>query len=177
MAECEAAMDHILAAPSSDAVIEQLCFRPDYSLRTFPDSLEMTVQEGIIGERWSKKPWLTLRDGSPDPRIQVCILSRRVMDLCWRDRENTVHPGDPIVVDMDLSEANLPVGSRLGAGTAILEVSDKSNTACIKWRDRYGNDSLRWLNKREYRQYRLRGILCRIVQDGTVRAGDKLIKL
>ncbi|WP_341235702.1 hypothetical protein [uncultured Sulfitobacter sp.] len=176
-AECNAALDHILAAPKSGATIGQLCFRPDYGLRTFPDTLEMTVERGIIGERWTKKPWLTLPNGEPDPRIQVSILAQRVMDLCWRDRTNTVHPGDPIVVDMDLGAANLPVGARLSAGSAILEVSDKFNTGCIKWHERYGNDSLRWINKRENRDLRLRGILCKIVQDGTVKVGDQLIKL
>ncbi|MFT6089771.1 MAG: hypothetical protein ACJAWM_001153 [Sulfitobacter sp.] len=176
-AECEAALEHILAAPDSGAVIGQLCFRPDFEQRSFPDTLEMTVKHGITGERWTKKPWLTLPNGDPDPRIQVSILSQRVMDLCWRDRENTVHPGDPIVVDMDLSAANLPVGTRLSAGSAILEVSDKFNTGCIKWHDRYGNDSLRWINKADHREYRLRGILCKIVQDGTVKVGDQLIKL
>ncbi|SFT11343.1 hypothetical protein SAMN04488040_3219 [Sulfitobacter marinus] len=177
LAECEAALDHILAAPKSGATIGQLCFRPDFGLRTFPDALELTVDHGIIGERWTKKPWLTLPDGAPDPRIQVSILSRRVMDLCWRDRINAPHPGDPIVVDMDLSAANLPVGARLSAGSAVLEVSDKFNTGCIKWNERYGNDSLRWINMRENRDFRLRGILCKIVQDGTVTVGDQLIKL
>ena len=176
-AECDAALDHILAAPQSGATIEQLCFRPDYGLRTFPMELEMTVAHGITGERWTKKPWLTLPDGAPDPRIQVSILSRRVMDLCWRDRENTVHPGDPIVVDMDLGAANLPVGTRLSAGSAVLEVSDKFNNGCIKWRERYGDESLRWINRRENRDFRLRGILCKIVSDGTVKAGDRLVKL
>jgi len=177
IAECEAALDHILAAPNSGATIGQLCFRPDFGLRTFPIALDMTVNHGIIGERWNKKPWLTLPNGEPDPRIQVSILSQRVMDLCWRDHTNTVHPGDPIVVDMNLSAANLPVGTRLSAGSALLEVSDKFNTACIKWRDRYGNDSLRWINKRDNRDFRLRGILCKIVRDGTVKVGDQLIKL
>lgn len=175
--ECEAALDHILAAPKNTAEIKQLCFRPDYALRTFPDRLEMTVDQGIIGERWTKKPWLTLPDGAPDPRIQVSILSQRVMDLCWRDRTGMVHPGDPLVVDMDLGAANLPVGTRLGAGTAILEVSDKFNTGCIKWQERYGNDSLRWINRAENRDFRLRGILCKIVQDGVVKTGDQLVKL
>ncbi|MEP3440656.1 MAG: hypothetical protein ABJN72_04185 [Sulfitobacter sp.] len=177
LTECEAALEAILAAPKTNAVIEQLCFRPDYGLREFPDTLELTVARGIIGERWTKKPWLILPDGAPDPRIQISILQKRIMDLCWRDRSHTPHPGDPFVVDMDLSAENLPVGTQLRAGSAVIEVSDKFNTACVKWRDRYGNDSLRWINKRENRPYRLRGVLCKIVQDGTVNAGDQLVKL
>lgn len=176
-AECDAALPDILAAPTDAAPILQLCFRPDYTLREFPQELELTVAQGILGERWTKKPWLTLPDGSPDPRIQVSILSKRVLDLCWRDRDNTVHPGDTMIVDMDLGHENLSVGTRLQAGTAVLEVSDKFNNGCIKWHDRYGQDSLRWINRKENRPHRLRGILCKIVKDGIVRVEDQLTKL
>lgn len=93
-AECDAALPHILAAPRDAAAIDNLCFRPAYGKRCFPDQLHLTVAGGIADERWLKAPWLTLPDGSPDPRIQVSILPRRGMDLCWRDRGNTVHPGD-----------------------------------------------------------------------------------
>ena len=174
---CDAALPHILAAPKDSATLSQLCFRPDYAQRQFPKHLDLTVKHGILGERWAKAPWLTLEDGTGDPRIQISILSKRVMDLCWRDRENTPHPGDPFVVDMDLGFENLPVGTRLSVGEAQIEVSDKFNNACVKWQSRYGNESLRWINARENRPHRLRGVLCRIVQDGRVRVGDVLRKL
>ena len=177
LAECQAALDHINAAPRDGAVIEQLVARPDFAERAFPDALELTVAGGIKGERWSHSPWLKLPDGSPDPRIQVSIFSKRVMDLCWRDREGQVHPGDPFVVDMNLSFENLPVGTQLQVGEAVVEVSDKFNTACVKWQKRYGDESLRWINMAENRPHRLRGVLCKIVQDGVVRVGDRLAKL
>ncbi|WP_027233658.1 MOSC domain-containing protein [Leisingera caerulea] len=173
-AECDAALPHILAAPRDAAAIDNLCFRPAYGKRCFPDQLHLTVAGGIADERWLKAPWLTLPDGSPDPRIQVSILPRRVMDLCWRDRVNTVHPGDTMVADLNMSEANLPAGTRLHAGSAVLVVSDKFNTGCAKWRDRYGADSLAWINHKPNRPLRLRGVLCRIVQDGVIHASDQI---
>ena len=176
-AECEAALAHINAAPLDGAVIERLCFRTDYAERSFPETLELSVERGIIGERWAHSAWLKLPDGSPDPRIQVSIFSQRVVDLCWRDRAGTLHPGDPIVVDMNLGVENMQVGTRLQAGTSIVEVSDKFNAACVKWKKRYGDESLRWINMAENRPFRLRGILCKIVQDGVVRVGDRLSKL
>ena len=135
MAECDAALDHVLAAPK-EASIEVLCRRPDFGERDFRDTLELRVATGIENERWTKHPWLKLEDGSPDPRIQVSILQRRVLDLCWRNRDSVVYPGDTMITDMDLGEANLPVGTRLQAGTAVLEVSDKFNDACAKWKKR-----------------------------------------
>lgn len=170
--ECEAALPHILSAPRDCAAIESLCFRPAQGERAFPGSLHLSAARGIEGERWLSAPWLRLPDGRPDPRIQVSILPLRVMDLCWRDRENAVHPGDTMVADLDMSEANLPVGTRLQVGTAVIEVSDKFNTACVKWQARYGGESLRWINHQPYRPLRLRGVLCRIVGDGVIRNGD-----
>jgi len=177
LAECEAALSHVIDAPKDGAIINELCLRPDVGARAFPDSLELTVENGIIGDRWKTSPWLRLPDGSPDPKIQVSVLSKRVMDLCWRDQKNKGrHPGDPLVVDMDLGMENLPVGTRLNVGSAVIEVSVQFNTGCVKWRNNYGAESVRWINRRANRPYRLRGILCSIVQDGVVRVGDRLLK-
>lgn len=172
--ECQAALPAILAAPKHSAPIDQLCFRTNIGMRAFVDQIDLSVTHGIKGDRWLTNPWLTLDDGRPDPRIQISVLQKQVMDLCWRDRENTPHPGDPLVVDMDLSEQNLPAGTRLIAGSAELEVSDYFNSGCKKWSDHYGHQSLKWINLPENRKYRLRGMLCKIVKDGTIHAGDTL---
>ncbi|MCP5085460.1 MAG: hypothetical protein GY952_01445 [Rhodobacteraceae bacterium] len=175
-AELDAALPDILAAPEHGQV-EILCRRPDFSQREFCDSLKVTVARGIENERWLKHPWLTLPDGSPDPRIQISVLSKRVLDMCWRDRDNVLYPGDTIITDMDLGEENLPVGQQLQVGSAVLEVSDKFNNACAKWKKRHGRESYDWINRPEYRQHRLRGVLCKIAQDGAIRKGDQLLKI
>ncbi len=177
MDELDALLPHILAAPKSGARAEQLCLRPDYGARRFVDRIEVTTDRGIPGERWLTAPWAKLPDGAPDPRIQVSILGKRVVDAVWRDRINSPHPGDTIIADMDFSEANLPTGTRLTIGTAVLEVSDLFNDACVKWKTRYGQDAKDWLVRPEYRRFRLRGILCRIVVDGVIRRGDEIRRL
>lgn len=171
------ALPHVLAAPRDDARAEILCFRPGFNQRTFPDRLTLTRADGVPGERWRAAPWLKLSDGSPDPRIQVSILPRRVMDAVWLDRENTPHPGDTIVCDLDTSEANLPVGTLLQAGTAVLRVSDVFNDGCVKWKVRYGRAAKDWITAPGHPELRLRGILCSIEQDGEVRLGDPIRKL
>lgn len=171
------AMPHVLAAPKTDAAIATLCFRAGFGLRSFPDRLTMTRAGGIPGERWLTHPWLKLADGSPDPRIQVSILPARVLDLVWRDRVGTVHPGDPIVADLDMTEANLPAGTLLQAGTAVLRVSDEPNDGCVKWKARYGAAAMEWIIAPEHSALRLRGVLCSIEQDGVVRVTDRIIVL
>jgi hypothetical protein len=167
-----AALPHVLAAPKTDAPIAMLCYRPDFNQRTFPDSLTLTKAAGIPGERWLKYPWLRLPDGTPDPRIQVSLLPTRVLDLVWQGRDATPHPGDPIVADLDMTDANTPPGTRIQAGTAVLRVSDEWNNGCVKWKARYGADALAWITTHPH--LRLRGLLCSIEQDGVVTVTDHL---
>ena len=171
------ALPHVLSAPRDDARAECLCFRPGFNQRSFPDRLTLTRADGIPGERWRTAPWLRLADGSPDPRIQVSILPRRVMDAVWLDRDNTPHPGDTIVCDLDTSHANLPVGTLLRAGSAVLRVSDVFNDGCVKWKVRYGKAAKDWITAPGHPELRLRGILCSVEQDGKVRLGDPVRKL
>lgn len=175
--ELQAALPYVMDAPKDGAPITCLCLRPERNQRQQVDEITLTVDQGTPGERWLTQPWLTLEDGSPDPRIQVSVLSKRVMDLVWTDRENVVHPGDPIVADMDLSEDNLPVGTKLQAGTAVIEVTDAFNEGCVKWKTRYGRDAKDWIILPENLPLRIRGILCKVVQDGVVTINDRLKKL
>jgi len=175
--ELAAAFDHLTAAPADDAQVEQIVFRADYGLRDFRDSIEVTVKHGIPGERWGKKPWSRLPDGSPDPRIQVAVLNPRLRDLVWRDRVNTVHPGDTLTADLDFSTDNLADGQLLQAGTAVLRVTDLWNDACAKFKIRYGRAAYEFVRKPEYRHLRLRGLLCAVEEDGVIKVGDQLRKI
>lgn len=177
MAELMAALPHVLAAPKTDGPIQSLCFRPGFNERQFPDSLTLTRDQGVPGERWLTSPWLRLPDGRPDPRIQVSILPLRVMDLVWRDRDGTPHPGDTMVADLDMSEANLPEGTLVQAGTAVLRVSSVFNDGCVKWKARYGADAKDWITAPGHPELRLRGVLCSVEKDGVVSLNDRLQKL
>lgn len=171
--ELMTALPHVLAAPKTDAPLHSLCFRPGFNERTFPNNLRLTVAEGVPGERWLTQPWLRLPDGRPDPRIQVSILPLRVMELVWRDRSQP-HPGDTIVADLDCSLQNLPVGTLIRAGAAVLRTSDEFNNGCVKWKARYGADAKAWIELPGHPPLRLRGVLCEVVEDGEVALTDRL---
>jgi hypothetical protein len=176
MAALMAALPHVRSAPRTDAPIQSLCFRPGPNRREFPASLRLTRDEGIPGDRWLANPWLRLPDGRPDPRIQVSILPSRVLDLVWRDRDRVPHPGDTIVADLDTSEENLPEGTLLRAGSAVLRVSALFNDGCAKWKVRYGRAAKNWIVAPGHPPLRLRGVLCEVVQDGEVALTDRLVK-
>jgi hypothetical protein len=172
-----AALPHVLAAPKGLTTVRQLCFRPARNERTFPGSLTLTRAAGVPGDRWLTEPWLRLPDGRPDPDIQISILPARVLDLVWQPGDTAPHPGDTIVADMDLSLANLPPGTLLRAGTATLRVSGLFNDGCVKWKARYGADAKDWITAPGHPDLRLRGILCAVVQDGSLGLGDTLQKI
>jgi MOSC domain-containing protein YiiM len=93
------------------------------------------------------------------------------------ERERWPLAGDQFYVDLDLSHANLPAGSRVQIGTAVIEFSEDPHTGCAKFSARYGVDALKFVNSPTGRELRLRGANCRVVLSGTVRPGDTIRKL
>ncbi len=173
--ELDAALPHILAAPKDEGVINTICRRPGFKQREFPETLEVTPQDGVIGDRAMTHPWLKLEDGTANPSIQVCILPTRIYSaVCQRGSE---YPGDTIIADLNMTEANLPAGSQIQIGSAIVEVSPEFNNGCVKWRARYGQASYDWINRPEHRALRLRGLLCRVVHAGSFTKSDRLIPI
>ncbi|MBT4871168.1 MAG: hypothetical protein HON39_00820 [Marinovum sp.] len=175
-AALDAAITQIKDAPKDDVPIETLCFRPGFGARQFPNQIEVTRRGGITGERWLKAPWMKLPDGAPDPAIQVSILGLRVHDAVRFNPQNMLHPGDTIVADLDCSKANMPTGTLLKIGSAALRVSGVFNTACVKWKARYGAEAFEWINTPKYRPIRLRGLLCSVYQDGEISKEDRIVK-
>jgi hypothetical protein len=175
--ELAAALPALLAAPRNTGVTRLFCVRPKPNHRVFPQSLTFTSATGVADDFEHRQPWLTLPDGSPDPRNQVSIMSWAVLDLVWRDRDRVAHPGDNIAVEMNLTEENLPVGTLLQAGTAILRVSDEPNDGCAKWKVRCGTAAYAWTTAPAHAPLRLRGLFCSVEQDGEMRLGDSLRRL
>ena len=177
-AQLDEALPYIMNAPKDNASILHLCYRPDYGERCFTDELQLSCEQGVIGDRWLKEANAGSQY-SGDKRVQVCILPKRILELVWRadDGEDAIYPGDTIIVDMDLSHENMPIGSQFKIGKAVLEVSDIYNGGCKKWIARYGATSTHWFNRTDNRTKRLRGMLCQIVSDGVIKKGDLLCKI
>ena len=91
--------------------------------------------------------------------------------------ELETHVLDTIIADLETSEANLPAGTLLGIGSAVIRVSDVFNDGCVKWKARYGKDAKDWITAPGHPPLRLRGILCSVEQDGVIACGDLIHKL
>ncbi len=85
--------------------------------------------------------------------------------------------GDQLYIDMDLSTENLPAGTQLALGSAIIEVTLPPHTGCKKFVDRFGLEVMKFVNSSIGKQLNLRGINAKVVQAGTIKCGDILKKL
>lgn len=175
--DLDLALADVMDAPLTDGPISILLYRRKYNDRVFCDRLHLTKANGVEGDFEMKTPWLKLDDGTPDPRIQVSILPQRVLDLCWRNRDTTTHPGDQIIADLNMSLENLPAGSLMRVGTAVLRVSGLWNDGCVKWKARCGRPAYNWVRAPAREALRLRGIFCSVEEDGEVSVGDKIVRL
>ena len=164
-------------SPLGASTVTCVCVRPALDQREYPAVLELTAARGAVGDRWERRTWMYLPDGRPDPRVQVAVCNSRIIDLVRRLSGTAHHPGDTLMADLDLSEAALPVGSRLRVGTAVVEVSDVENDACAKFARHYGEHFLHWIRLPENRTRRLRGLFARVVVDGHVRVGDPIARI
>ena len=104
------------------------------------------------------------------------MMNSRAALLVAHDLDRRALAGDQLYAELDLSTANLPPGTRLAVGSAVLEVTDQPHLGCAKFAARFGTDALRFVNSRVGRELRLRGLNARVVISGTVRTGDQIRK-
>jgi hypothetical protein len=154
--------------------VSSLCLRKDDGVREHPDSIDIDIKNGVIGDRWIWRTWKHLENGDSDPRVQVAVCNSRILELLQTEKANAYHPGDNIMVDYDLSAKEFSEGGRFQLGGVILEVTDVYNDACAKFAGEFGNDVLKWINLPQHRKLNLRGIYCRVIQSGTISMKDSL---
>jgi MOSC domain-containing protein YiiM len=175
--ELNAGLAHIRAAPKDEGTLEAIVARPAHGERRDLDTAEISLEGGVEGDHWAKGCWKSLPDGSPDPDVQICIMNARCIALIAQDRANWPPAGDNLFIDMDLSLENLPPGARLSIGTAVIEITAIPHNGCSSFIARYGRDACVFVNTGEGKLLRLRGIYARVVRDGRVSVGDKVVKL
>lgn len=162
--------------PKDIARVNALNVRPGPALREERAMIELDSVRGAIGDRWENKTWLYLPDGKPDPRVQVALCNSPILAMIQTATGVHHHPGDTVFTDLDLSAHNLPIGSRLQIGPAVLEITDVENDACAKFAAHYGAELLQWIRLPQNRPLRLRGLFAKIIRSGRIHIGDTIAK-
>jgi MOSC domain-containing protein YiiM len=158
------------AAPPASAgqgTVRGICVRLGGGRHAWPEQAELTPEQGVVGDRWR------LSD-DPERLCQVTIMNATVAHSIAHPGARGNEAGDNFIVDLDLSEAALPVGTRLRLGSALLEVTPEPHLGCQKFKARFGSGALRWVNHKDHREQRRRGVNLRVVEAGHVRLGDRV---
>jgi MOSC domain-containing protein YiiM len=172
--DLDARLPELRALPSNEGTLELIVVRPSEGERETPDSAEITLEDGLLGDRWAPRLG---KNGTVHRENQLTIASSRLLALI-AEEDRWPLAGDNLVVDMGLDRTGLPAGSRLAiGGTVVVEVSEEPHTGCAKFSARFGSDALKFVNSPEGRELRLRGLNAKVVVPGTISAGDAVRRL
>ena len=176
MEAVEAGIDDVRASPADNGRVELIARRPEVDAREVLEEAMLDPDGGLVGDNWHVKP--SLKTGAPNPEAQLTVMNSRTARLvAGEDRERWAEAGDQLYVDLDLSSANLPPGTRLRVGEAVIEVSAEPHLGCGKFLKRFGIEAQKLVNSAVGRELNMRGINTTIITGGVVRTGDPIAKL
>ena len=176
-AELEAGLDEIRNAPKDRGTLQLIVRRPDTDEREVLEEASLDLVHGLMGDNWKTRGSQRTDDGSAHPDMQLNVMNARVISLIAQAKENWSLAGDQLYLDLDLSAGNLPVGSRLKIGAAVIEVTPPPHTGCKKFVSRFGLEAMKFVNSELGRELRLRGLNAKVIQPGNVRTGDEARKV
>jgi hypothetical protein len=134
--------------------------------RETPNEAQLSAAEGLAGDAWSRRPPQQLD-------AQLAVMRRDVAELIANGQPLTLF-GDNLFVDLDVSATNLPAGTRLRVGEALVEMTPEPHDGCRKFSQRFGADALRFVQARATRGENRRGVYWRVLEPGRVRVGDAI---
>ncbi len=175
--ELAAGLDDIARSPADGGRVELIVRRPSPGARRILAEGTLDPDLGLVGDGWRVLGSPDTPDGSSHPDMQLNVMNSRVAALLAVDPDRRALAGDQLYLDLDLSVDNLPPGSRLALGSAVIEVTDQPHLGCPKFSAHFGGAALRFVNSRAGRSLRLRGINAKVITGGTVRVGDRVEKL
>ena len=175
--QIETAIPEILRSPKDDGVLRMIVRRPSIDAREVLEQGTLTLDVGLAGDTWHLRASRRTADGSPHPDMQLNVMNARFIALLAQDEARWPLAGDQLYVDLDLSVDNLPAGTRLAIGTAIIEITAQPHTGCQKFVERFGLDAMKFVNSPKGTALRLRGLNAKVVQPGMVRVGDAVRKV
>ena len=157
---------------ATEGTVQLIVRRPAEGEREVLDEAELDLAQGLVGDRWWTGP---SADGEPlDTSAQLTLISVRALEQIEVDRSRWPLAGDQLYVDLDLTSEDLPAGTWLEVGSAVIEVSEAPHTGCGKFTARFGSTATRLVNSPDGRRQRLRGMNARVVEPGRVRVGDAI---
>ena len=175
--ELEAGLENILRSPKDNGVLDMIVRRPQIEEREVLTEGRLDMVEGLEGDNWKTRGSTKTADNSAHPEMQINIMNSRVIDLVANGKDRWHLVGDQLFIDMDLSDENLPAGTKLSIGEAVLEVTPIPHSGCKKFTARFGLEAMKFVNSPLRKELHLRGINAKVVQAGSIRTGDTVKKI
>ncbi len=176
MEELEAGLDMIRQSPKDEGVLDLIVRRVAINQREILEEGELHLAEGLVGDNWKTRGSSSTPDGSAHPNMQLNIMNSRVIALVAQEKDRWHLAGDQLFLNMDLSAENLPAGTKLALGSAVVEITPQPHTGCKKFVERFGLDAMQFVNSPLGKELHLRGVNAKVVQPGTIRVGNVATK-
>ena len=170
--ELEQGLDNIMQSPKDAGALDLIVRRPAVDEREVLAAGHLDTREGLVGDNWSARGSRHMPDGAADPEMQLNIMNSRVVSLVAVDPDRRGLAGDQLYLDMDLSYENLPPGTQLEVGDAVIEVTEPPHTGCKKFAERFGKDAIVFVNSGLGKKLNFRGINAKVIKSGDIKQGD-----
>jgi hypothetical protein len=175
--ELHAGLPEIDRSPQDGGELQLIVRRPGVGEREVLDHGELDCRVGLVGDNWLTRGSGETMDGTAHAEMQLNVMNSRVIALIAQQRDRWPLAGDQLFIDLDLSAANLPPGTRLSVGSAVIEVTAQPHTGCVKFVSHFGVDAMKFVNSPLGRQRHLRGVNARVIRAGTICVGDIVTKV
>ena len=170
--QLEQGVDHILDSPADNGELKLIVRRPDIEQRETPQQARLDVDQGLVGDNWLARGSRHMPEGVADPEMQLNIMNTRVIDRVAGTADRWALAGDQLFIDIDLSSDNLPPGTQMKLGEAVVEITAPPHTGCKKFAARFGTDAVVFVNAGRGKTLNFRGICAKVVKSGDIRVGD-----
>jgi MOSC domain-containing protein YiiM len=171
-------LDTLRAAPRQLGTLRLIVRRPTVGARELLETAQLDPELGLVGDNWLDRATSHAKASGAHLKAQLTVMSARMVEFLAGSELEQAQAGDQLYVDLDIGRDSLPAGTRLAIGdTAVIEVTPKPHNGCAKFRARFGDHALEFVNSPVGQELRLRGLNARVVATGPVRRGDPVARL
>lgn len=163
LSDLEAGLRGLRELPGDEGRLALIVRRRADGVREMPERVCLSAREGVPGDGWSRRP-------PRDPEAQLAVMRRDVAELIANGQPLSLF-GDNLFVDLDISSENLPPGSRLRVGEALVQVTPMPHDGCLKFKGRFGLEALRFVQAKATRRQNLRGVYWKVLEEGAAAVG------
>ncbi len=175
--QLESGLYLIKQSPIDNSLLEMIVIRPDVDERKIIQEGYLDVEKGLIGDNWITRGSSKTLDGGSHPDMQLNIMNSRCIAHIAKSKERWQLAGDQLFIDLNLSDENLPTGTQLNIGEAIIEITAIPHNGCKKFTQRFGLDAVKFVNSVIGKKMHLRGVNAKIIRSGTIKTGDLVKKI